>query len=76
VVNNLDIRRTRWVTIPLDWLPWTPGDTSLVFDSYQALGLATEATAPDASKPGPRIGVAPLQTRLFRLTPGATTRKE
>ena len=75
-VHNLDIGRPRWVSIPLDWMPWTPGDTSLVFDSYQALGLASEGTAPELTKPGLRICVAPLQTRLFRLTPSTSTQRE
>ncbi len=69
-VHNLDIRRTRWVSIAFGWLSWAPGDPALVFDSYQALGLAAATTAPDFTRQGLRIGVAPLQTRLFRLVPG------
>ncbi|MFP6593310.1 MAG: hypothetical protein VCE12_22645 [Candidatus Latescibacterota bacterium] len=75
-VHNLDIGRPRWVSIPLDWMPWTPGDTSLVFSSCQGPGLASEGTAPELTKPSLRICVAPLQTRLFRLTPRMSTQRE
>ena len=71
VVHNLDIRRTRWVSIGFGWLSWTPGAPAQVFDSYHALGLAAPPTDPDLTRQGLRIGVAPLQTRLFRLVPGA-----
>jgi len=71
VVHNLDIHRTRWVTISLDWLSWIPGDPVVVFDTYQALGLTAAVVDPDPTRQGLRIGVAPLQTRLFRLSPGA-----
>ena len=64
------------MSIPFVRMPWTPSATSLVFDSYQALGLAFEGTAPELTKPGLRICVAPLQTRLFRLTPSTSTQRE
>jgi hypothetical protein len=70
-VHNLDINRTRWVTISFDWLSWLPGRPDLVFDTYQALGLAVALADPDFTRQGLRVGVAPLQTRLFRLTAGA-----
>lgn len=80
-VHNLDTRRVRWVTISLDWLPWSPATSESVFDSYQALGLAGGEAGTDCTRQntpqGLRIGVAPLQTRLFRLASGASsTRKD
>lgn len=67
-VHNLDIHRSRRVTIPLDWLPWTPQKSDLVFDSYAQLGLTTTDAESDPAQQGARIGVAPLQTRLYRLS--------
>ncbi|HIG16401.1 MAG TPA: hypothetical protein EYQ31_03405 [Candidatus Handelsmanbacteria bacterium] len=67
-VHNLDIHRSRRVTIPLDWLPWTPQKSDLVFDSYAQLGLTTTDAESDPTQQGARIGVAPLQTRLYRLS--------
>ena len=75
-VHNLDIHRTRWVTVPLDWLPWTPGEPHMVFDSYAALGLTAMAADPDSTQQGVRLGVAPLQTCLFRMTADATNSRK
>ena len=71
VVHNLDVHRPRWVTVSLDWLSWTPGNPICVFDTYETLGLTAATVDPDLTRQGLRIGVAPLQTRLFRLAPGA-----
>lgn len=71
-VHNLDIRRSRWITVPLAWLPWTVGEVHIAYDSYQQLGLSTdEPVDPVPSRQGLRIGVRPLQTCLVRLRPGA-----
>lgn len=67
VVHNLDIQRTRWVTIPQDWLPWSATRPEPLFDSYAALGLQEPAEIPEPDRHGLRIGVGPLQTRLVRL---------
>ena len=72
IVHNLDIERVRWMTIPVDWLPFQATSIEFLHDSYREMGLSVAESAPDSTQQGLRIGLAPLQTCLFRLAAGAT----